>query len=111
MVQEGIGRQFDDDTVILPAHPQKMHDALRTFRLATLGTEGGEIMVADQMIRRLLHFHLVQRIEAPSHLGTLQGRFHRAVEDDIAIIAGDGTVTGMEARVHFPRPQHSNVIR
>ena len=72
-MQKGAGGSLDPDDLAVPGDGEGVERLFRRLGLAFGGAEGGEVVMADKHLRRLVHSLRVEGTEhAPGAL-TLQG--------------------------------------
>jgi len=110
VVQKRIRGDVHDHPVALAVHLDEMHLPKRALGLAALGAERGKIVVADQVLRGLMHKVCVQRRMAPGRLRRGQRRFDRPVQDDVAVEARDRAVARVKVADRRFGPEDAHAV-
>ncbi|MNL41395.1 hypothetical protein D3C87_1638000 [compost metagenome] len=99
-----LQREHEERTPLLDI--QAVHMAHRVLGLALRRTEAGEVMLADQGLRRGAHGIHIQRLEAPAGPTCPQRRTNPAAPEQIYIGTRAGGKTRVEFVGHMLRPLH-----
>ena len=68
-------------------------------------------MLADKMLRALLHRRCIEWPVFPTHASAQVGQADRAVKNDVVIVPAGGGEARVKTRVHLARPQQRHVVR
>lgn len=111
VMQKRIRGDVHDHAIAFAVHVDEMHLPKRAFGLAALRPERGKIVVADQVLRGLMHQAGIQVGIAPGRLRRRQGRFDRPVQDDVAVEARDRAVARMKVADRGLGPEDTHIVR
>lgn len=90
MLKKGIGLYVQNDETMVTSHLQPHDFPERRFGLATRSTERSEIVLAQQVLPRLVHAVNIKGQTSMSQLSGQDGGFDRAVENHVMIAPGQG---------------------
>src|SRR5512146_717691 len=111
VMQEGIRGQVKKNGVALLPDIELREVLDRCLGLAFRGTEGTEVVLAQQVSGRLTHLRHIQRHVEPADLSVVHGTARRPVDQHVLVAA----CLCRKARVKFVwdgmRPQHRDVFR
>lgn len=110
VMQKRIRGDVHDHTIAFAVHVDEMHLPKRAFGLAALRPERGKIVVADQVLRGLMHQAGIQRGITPGRLCRRQGRFDRPVQDDVAVEARNCAVARMKVADRGLGPENPHIV-
>ena len=110
MMQEGARAGLDMDFLAALADIQPVEGLHRRLGLAFGGAEGGEIVLADQELRRRMHGLGIQLGRDMPDLAGFQRRRAAAVQDAEQIMPRRGGKAGMEFAVRLGGVQHRDRI-
>src|SRR5206468_11700620 len=99
-MQERARRSHDLNVVRAPMHVELIERLHRRFRLTFDIAEGGEIMPADETLRRRLHGRDIEPLGDAPGKAAFEGEIGAAVDDAIEIMAPDGGEAGIARIVH-----------
>ena len=108
MVQEGRRAEGNLDLLAVARYPDIRERLDRRFRLAFRGAEAGEVVMADQRQRRLVHRTGVERPADLPRLAGVEGERRAPVDDAVAVAPLDGGEAGVEAFIHLLGVGHRN---
>src|SRR4029079_6242683 len=72
--------------------------------------ESGEVVLANEMARRVAHRCDIERRMRPASVARRERRADRAAYEHIAVCALTRAVAGVKVRRHATRPQHRNCL-
>src|SRR6185437_13345608 len=111
VVKERARRGFDPDFFAIAQNGEAIERLHRRLGLAFGGTEGGEIVPADQALRRLVHGGGIERARhAPDAVG-LERQIGAAVDDAVEIVALDGRKSRVEVVRDLFGRKHGDRLR
>ncbi len=95
VVEEAAGGDGGDDVIAVAGDGEAIEGAERGIGLAGGGAEAGEIMFAEERLGGLVHQGGIERGFDVPDAGGFEGGAGGAVEDDVAVVAGDGGEAGV----------------
>jgi len=111
MLQECVCRNVQPEPVTLSLHGNTQDLAVGRCSLAARGAECGEIVSAQQPLRRLVHGINIERLIHPPRSVAVQRRSFQSIKDAVTIAAGRRRKSRMKLIIDGARPGYVNVVR